>query len=468
AVSKARKIGSSSTSEENELINKLTNTVLTDRTPPVIRPAILTLGSQSSTIKDPQEQQVQNVQQNKKLLQTIRELALNTAILGLHGKTDSELNSAQRAAMAQILSGLKETTDEINNAENHLLNSATMNLSRSVNKLDNPIYTTPPPMYRRHHGIMQTVIIRDNVRLFDPTDINSDIVRTWKQLRKYGSKNFFDEADYIEAWGKVVEGEAHKQFLHYEDTEGMTLRALLDMWQESYCKQKDSSIYEKRIDNYIRPKNQLLIPTMMQVSLMIEQLSFTEEPDKWPTARDMFKRRALMRLILPKTVKFLKFRISRTEHANLKLSVDDLITLADIHEQENDGVPNVDWGGQEHQMFTNSMNLVQEQETQVPINAFNPSSSWGNQKPQRMDTDQQQQRPAHWAPKPTQPPSPAYPTQVPPPSTGQQTYTGQQKYVRYNSNERERTQSGSRYKTPFIIRRDRSSSTGSNFRGRSP
>jgi hypothetical protein len=96
-----------------------------------------------------------------------------------------------------------------------------------------PTYDAPPVTYRRHHMVMNGSSIRDNVGIFNPKSSTADIYRTWKNLRKYGMQNYFTEEDYIEAFTKVVEGEAVGQ-LDNMITSNFNLEKILKFWAGIY------------------------------------------------------------------------------------------------------------------------------------------------------------------------------------------------------------------------------------------
>jgi hypothetical protein len=96
------------------------------------------------------------------------------------------------------------------------------NLGRSKQTPDPPLLAPAPHGHNPHHSVMNTSTLKDNIYVFNPLDANADIVRTWDQMKEYGTNQFFTEADNITAWMKVTAGNALKQISQHDSFQVFT------------------------------------------------------------------------------------------------------------------------------------------------------------------------------------------------------------------------------------------------------
>jgi hypothetical protein len=225
---------------------------------------------------------------------------------------------------------------------------------------------------------MNTSTLKDNIFVFNPSDSNADIVRTWDQMKQYGTKQFFTEEDYITAWSKVTSGDALQQ-LHNMIHSKYSLTKILKFWEELYSKTRSITDQQEIIDSFRRKKKEALVAAMLRVTVDIDQMEYAEDPAAWNGIRDKQRRDVLMKIILPETFSYLRSRREAHEKNGYLLKVDEMIQEAHTFEQSYNYVPQKDYP--EHAHIPSANNSI------MPILSWNPRGNFQN-KPQPMEVDQ--------------------------------------------------------------------------------
>jgi hypothetical protein len=163
----------------------------------------------------------------------LRETLTNSMQMMLVDKrTTAELTNREKESVTRLTRLMENAAQSIADLEQRK-KSVIESQYKDPRTLQMPTYDAPPATYRRHHMVMNGSSIRDNVGIFNPKSSTADIYRTWKNLRKYGMQNYFTEEDYIEAFTKVVEGEAVGQ-LDNMITSNFNLEKILKFWAGIY------------------------------------------------------------------------------------------------------------------------------------------------------------------------------------------------------------------------------------------
>jgi hypothetical protein len=181
------------------------------------------------------------------------------------------------------------------------------NIGRSKQTLDPPVLVPAAIGHKPHHSVMNTSTLKDNIFVFNPSDANADIVRTWDQMKQYGTKQFFTEEDYITAWTKVTGGDALQQ-LHNMIHSKYSLARILKFWEELYSKTRSITDQQEIIDSFRRKKKEPLVAAMLRVTVDIDQMEYAKDPAAWNGIRDKQQREILMKIILPETFSYLRSR----------------------------------------------------------------------------------------------------------------------------------------------------------------
>jgi hypothetical protein len=165
-----------------------------------------------------------------------------------------DLRRSQAAAFAALTELLQQNVKTIKENENLINQMVNPNIGRSKQTLDPPVLVPAPIGHKPHHSVMNTSTLKDNIFVFNPSDANADIVRTWDQMKQYGTKQFFTEEDYITAWTKVTSGDALQQ-LHNMIHSKYSLTRILKFWEELYSKTRSITDQQEIIDSFRRKKN---------------------------------------------------------------------------------------------------------------------------------------------------------------------------------------------------------------------
>jgi hypothetical protein len=240
---------------------------------------------------------------------------------------------------------------------------------------------------------MNTSTLKDNIFSFNPSDANADIVRTWDQMKQYGTKQFFTEEDYITAWSKVTSGDALQQ-LHNMIHSKYSLTKILKFWEELYSKTRSITDQQEIIDSFRRKKKEALVAAMLRVTVDIDQMEYAEDPAAWNGIRDKQRRDVLMKIILPETFSYLRSRREAHEKNGYLLKVDEMIQEAHTFEQSYNYVPQKDYP--EHAHIPSANNSI------MPILSWNPRGNFQN-KPQPMEVDQPTHQTVQRFPQPPPP-----------------------------------------------------------------
>ena len=350
----------------------------------------------------------------------------NFAQLAFDGQQERDLRPQQLLALRALTSLLETNTKTINSNEKILQQMVNPNIGKSKQSLDFPIFEETPARHVRHYSVMLASTLKDNIAPFDPDDPHhSDIVLTWDQMKKYGNKHFFDEEDYVEAWGKVTKGEAQQQLYNMIQSK-YNLEKILLFWEELYSKHRSITEQQEVIDNFQRKKKESLIAVMLRVTVMIDQMEYAEDPQAWPGIRDKQRRDVLVRVITPNTSMFLKSRREAHERNGYLMKVDEMIQEAHNFEQAHGQVPQTTYPDRTQMSLTTAQ--------MMQIAAWNPKPNWT--KPTPMDVDGATAPPKRFM---TPPPS----TTTPPPQQQNQQQRGRtpDKYGKPYDKNRQKSQS---------------------------
>jgi hypothetical protein len=304
--------------------------------------------------------------------------------------------------------------------------------------LQMPTYDAPPATHRRHHMVMNGSSIRDNVGIFNPKSSTADIYRTWKNLRKYGMQNYFTEEDYIEAFTKVVEGEAVGQ-LDNMITSNFNLEKILKFWAGIYGGKRNLQTERAQIQNFQRKKNEHLRAAMLRAAVIIEQFAPQYDITAWPAIRTVHLRDVLNRIITPQVARHINAIEENHQMDGYRATLDEIQQAAHFYEQAHDKMPPSEWPPE---IMTNEISAqlnhaasgMTLNSLSLPIN----SAAWNAQAPQPMEIETNRRFQSTSAPTTSQPPP--YPTSAAAPRS---------RYDRNKSPSNTRYRSGSRGDTVY-------------------
>jgi hypothetical protein len=191
----------------------------------------------------------------------------------------------------------------------------------------------------------------------------------------YGTKQFFNEEDYITAWAKVTSGNALQQ-LHNMIHSKYSLAKFLKFWEELYSKTRSITDQQEIIDSFWRKKKEALVAAMLRVTVDINQMEYAKDPAAWNGIRDKQWHDVLMKIILPETFSYLRSRREAHEKNGYLLKVDEMIQEAHTFEQSYNYVPQKDYP--EHDHIPSANNSI------MSILSWIPRGNFQN-KPQPME-----------------------------------------------------------------------------------
>ena len=349
--------------------------------PPPVAPAPVRVPEKQKVFTTDQERtafMLQREAENSRALVTaVKHIA--TLTLGGAGRVQ-DLPPAQQIAFESLSTLLQQNVQKITENENLVNQMVNPNIGRSKQTLEPPEYVVAPLAHRPHYSVMQTSTLKDNIYPFNPDDTNSDIVRTWTQMKEYGTKHFFTENDYITAWSKITSGDALQQ-LHNMIHSKYSLARILKFWEELYSKTRSITDMQEIIDNFQRKKKEPLVAAMLRVTVDIDQMEYAEDPAAWSGIRDKQRRDVLLRIILPETFAYLRSRREAHEKNGYLLKVEEMIQEAHTFEQSYNYVPTKPCPEHISTTLTASMQLM-------PVCAWQPRANWANNRPTPMETDQ--------------------------------------------------------------------------------
>ena len=102
-----------------------------------------------------------------------------------------DLRLSQAAAFAVLTKILQQNVRTIKENKTLINQMVNTNIGRSKQTLDPPVLVPAPIGHKPDHSVMNTSTLKDNIFVFNPSDANADIVRTWDQMKQYGTKQFF-------------------------------------------------------------------------------------------------------------------------------------------------------------------------------------------------------------------------------------------------------------------------------------
>ncbi len=137
-----------------------------------------------------------------------------------------DLRPAQAEAFAQLTELLQQNVKTIKENETLINQMVNPKLERSKQTLDPTVLVPEPHGHKPHHSVMYTSTLKDNIYIFNPLDANADFVQTWDQMKVYGTKQFFTEADYITDWTKVTAGHALQRHDSFQIFTGKNFKIL--------------------------------------------------------------------------------------------------------------------------------------------------------------------------------------------------------------------------------------------------
>ncbi len=374
----------------NNLIDRLQNASLTTPAPP--RPT--GVPEKQRVFTTDQERTAYILQREANTSRSLVNAVQNITAMTLRDDQRLEdLRPTQAAAFAALTDLLQQNVRTIKENETLISQMVNPNIGRSKQTLDPPVLVPAPDGHKPHHSVMNTSTLKDNIFVFNPSDANADIVRTWDQMKQYGTKQFFTEEDYITTWTKVTGGDALQQ-LHNMIHSKYSLARILKFWEELYSKTRSITDQQEIIDSFRRKKKEPLVAAMLRVTVDIDQMEYAEDPAAWNGIRDKQRRDVLMKIILPESFSYLRSRREAHEKNGYLLKVDEMIQEAHTFEQSYNYVPQKDHP--EHAHVPSANNSI------MPILSWNPRGNFQN-KPQAMEVDP----PAHQStPRFSQPPTP--------------------------------------------------------------
>ncbi len=366
----------------DDLITRLNRACLTPA--PVPAPADTPVTPKLFTTD--QERTAHMLQNDTEVSRSIIHAVTSMAKATFAGRQPADLQAEQAAEFNNITELLKTHAVKIQRNEAMLGRLINPQVGKSKQTLDPPVIRAPPHDYRRHHTVMQTTILRDNIEPFEIEVPTCDIVRTWTKMKDYGMKNHFSEQDYIEAWSKVTKGEALQQFNNMVLSK-YNLNQMLKFWEELYSKHRSITEQQEIIDAFIRNKSEALKAAMLRVTVIIDQMAYAEDPLAWPGVRDKQRRDVLMRIVTDNTLCFLKAQRESLENTGYLMKVDEMIHEAHNFEQLYNEVPKQPMPIHRHVPIpSNGMQIY-------GLNVFNQKPFWPRNNGQgQMETDQQQQQ----------------------------------------------------------------------------
>ena len=361
-----------------DLVGRLNRVTVT---PPPAIPAPATTALKPKVFTTDQERTAYMLQKETEQTRTLVTAISSIAKVSLAGQLHRNLGPEQTEEFTKLTNVIASSIESIRQNELILGQMINPNVGKSKQSLDAPTILRAPADYRRHHTVMQTTMLRDNINVFESEIPTSDIVRTWTQMKKYGEKHYFNEDDYIEAWSKVTKGDALQQYNNMIQSK-YNLTQILKFWQELYSKSRSITEQQDIIDSFIRHKAEALTAAMLRVTVIIDQMAYAEDPLAWPGIRDKQRRDVLMRIVTDKTRWFLKSRRVAHEDNGYLMTVDEMINDAHNFEQSYHEMPTQNYPIRTAvPLAANSMDVF-------GINAFNPKPYWPQSNVTPMETDQ--------------------------------------------------------------------------------
>jgi hypothetical protein len=256
-------------------------------------------------------------------------------------RTTAELTNREKESVTRLTRLIENAAQSIADLEQRK-KSVIESQYKDPRTLQMPTYDAPPATHRRHHMVMNGSSIRDNVGIFNPKSSTADIYRTWKNLRKYGMQNYFTEEDYIEAFTKVVEGEAVGQ-LDNMITSNFNLEKILKFWAGIYGGKRNLQTERAQIQNFQRKKNEHLRAAMLRAAVIIEQFAPQYDITAWPAIRTVHLRDVLNRIITPQVARHINAIEENHQMDGCRATLDEIQQAAHFYEQAHDKMPPSEW-----------------------------------------------------------------------------------------------------------------------------
>jgi hypothetical protein len=359
----------------NNLIDRLQNVSLTTPAPP--RPT--RVPEKQRVFTTDQERTAYILQREANTSRSLVNAVQNITAMTLRDdKRLEDLRPTQAAAFAALTDLLQQNVRTIKENKTLISQMVNPNIGRSKQTLDLPVLVPAPIGHKPHHLVMNTSTLKDNIIVFNPMDPNADVVRTWDQIKQYGTKLFFTEEDYITAWTKVTSSDTLQQ-LHNMIHSKYSLAKIFKFWEELYSKTRSITDQQEIIDSFQRKKKEALVAAMLRVTVDIDQMEYAEDPAAWNGIRDKQRRDILMKIILPETFSYLRRQREAYEKNGYLLKVDEMIQEGRTFKQSYNYVPQKDYP--EHVQIPSANNSI------MPILSWNPRGNFQN-KPQPMIVDQ--------------------------------------------------------------------------------